>query len=80
MVHAMINISEESNHVLNIVKAKHKLKDKSEAIDFVTKEYGQELLEPELRPEFAERINKAEKGKFVRGSLRRTKNSPTPGI
>ena len=68
MVNAMINISEEANQIFNIVKAKHNLKDKSEAIDFVAKEYGNEVLEPELRPDFIERIKKAEKGKFIKVS------------
>ena len=36
MVQAMINISEDANHVLNIVKAKYKLKDKSAAIEQIT--------------------------------------------
>ena len=66
MVNAMINISDEANQILNIVKARHNLKDKSKAIDFVAREYGGELLEPELRPEFVERIKKAEKGKFIK--------------
>lgn len=66
MVNAMINISDEANQILNIVKARYNFKDKSQAVDFVAKEYGGELLEPELRPEFIERIKKAEKGKFIR--------------
>lgn len=56
MVQAMINIDEEANRVLNIIKAKYGLKDKSEAINLVVSEYEQEFLEPELRPEY---INKA---------------------
>ena len=55
MVQAMININEEANKVLNIVKAKYGLKDKSEAINVVVKEYEQEFLEPELRPEYIEK-------------------------
>ncbi|MBI3026676.1 DUF2683 family protein [Candidatus Woesearchaeota archaeon] len=58
MVHAMINISDEANQVLNIVKAKHNLKDKSKAIEKVILEYGTELLEPELKPEFIEKMKK----------------------
>ena len=52
MVQAMININEETNRVLNIIKAKYGLKDKSEAINLVVSEYEQEFLEPELRPEY----------------------------
>ena len=61
MVQAMIRISEQSNQILNIVKAKYNLKDKSEAIEQVVVEYGKDLLEPELRPEFIEKIKKREK-------------------
>ena len=61
----MINIDEKTNRVLNIVKAKHGLKDKSEAINLVVSTYEEEFLEPELRPEFVEKIQKLEKkGKF----------------
>jgi len=55
MVQAMININEEANRVLNIIKAKYGLKDKSEAINLVVSEYEQEFLEPELRPGYIEK-------------------------
>ncbi|MBU4492046.1 MAG: DUF2683 family protein [Euryarchaeota archaeon] len=50
MVKAIVNISEKANKLLNIVKAKHGLRTKSEAINIVVSEYGKSLLEPELRP------------------------------
>ena len=62
MVQAVINIEEQANRVLNMVKAKYGLKDKSEAIELVVKEYYDKLLEPKFRPEFVQRINEAEKG------------------
>ncbi len=58
MVQAMINISDEANQIVNIVKAKHNLKDKSKAIEQVILEYGVEMLEPELKPEFIEKMKK----------------------
>lgn len=62
----MINISKEANQVLNIVKAKYNLKDKSEAIDKVVLEYGQDLMEPELRPEFIAELERIRKeGKYI---------------
>jgi len=65
MVQAMIKIKERTNRVLNIVKAKYGFNDKSSAIDFVTEKYEESFLEPELRPEFVEKINKLEKtGRF----------------
>lgn len=56
MVQAMIRISKQANQILNIVKARHSLKDKSEAIEKVVLEYGEDILEPELRPDFVERM------------------------
>lgn len=58
MVQAMINISEKANRVLNIVKAKYGLKDKSEAINIMAEEYENDVMEPELRPEFIEKMKK----------------------
>lgn len=65
MVQAMINISERTNRVLNIVKAKFGLKDKSEAINMVVTEYEQTALEPELRPEYRAKIARIVKGKHL---------------
>jgi hypothetical protein len=66
MVQAMINISEEANRILNIIKAKFGLKDKSEAINLVVQKYEEELLEPELRPEYIEKLKKIEKEKPIK--------------
>lgn len=63
MVQAVINIDENTNRVLNIVKAKHGLKDKSQAISLVVKEYEENTLEPLLRPEYREKLVKIVKGK-----------------
>jgi Protein of unknown function (DUF2683) len=64
MVQAVVKLSEHSNRILNIVKAKYGLRDKSEAIEKITTEYEQEILEPELRPEFIASVQEAQKGKF----------------
>ena len=61
----MINVEENVNRVLNIVKAKYGLKDKSEAINLVVTEYEENFLEPELRPEYIEKLNKLEKQKGI---------------
>lgn len=66
MVQAMIKISDNTNHVLNIVKAKYGLKDKSEAIERVVQEYGYGMLEPELRPEFITKMKRREKEETVK--------------
>ena len=66
MVQAMINISKNTNQILNIVKARFNLKDKSGAIEKVVLDYGEELLEPELRPEYIEKLKKIKKEKGIR--------------
>jgi len=66
MVQAIISISKEANQVLNIVKAKYNLKDKSQAIEKVIEEYEDEVLEPELRPEYIERLKHIEKSPAVK--------------
>jgi len=67
MVQAIIHIEDHTNRVLNIVKAKFGLKDKSEAIDLMAEQYEEEILEPELKPEYVEKIKKLEKeGKFIK--------------
>lgn len=58
MVQAMININEHANRVLNIIKAKFGLKDKSEAIEIMANQYAEEVLEPELRPEWIKKMKK----------------------
>lgn len=58
MVQAIINISDDANRVLNIVKAKYSLRNKSAAIEQVIDEYEKNYLEPELRPEYIEKAKK----------------------
>lgn len=69
MVQAMISIDENTNRVLNIVKAKYGLKDKSQAICMVVQQYDENMLEPELRPEFVREMKTLmKKGKFTKYS------------
>ena len=56
MVQAMIDISEQAKQGVRLVKAQHNLKDKSQAIERVLLDYGAEMLEPKLRPEFVEKM------------------------
>ena len=61
MVQAMIEIPDEANHILNIVKARYNLKTKSEAIAKIVLECGENILEPEIRPEYLEKLKRIEK-------------------
>ena len=65
MVQAVINIDENTNRVLNIVKAKFGLRDKSQAINLVVNEYEESSLEPNLRPEYKVKLSKIMKGKHL---------------
>lgn len=56
MVQAIININQHANYILNIIKAKFALKDKSQAIEIMAKQYEEEILEPQLRPEYIEKL------------------------
>lgn len=65
MKQTLIALSEHQDQILQIVKANRGLKNKVEAVQFIIKEYEENHLEPELRPEFIKKIQKIEKeGKF----------------
>ena len=65
MVQAIISLDEHKDRVLNIIKGKYGLKNKSEAVNLVIEKFEEEFLEPELRPEYIEKIGKIEKkGRF----------------
>ena len=66
MVQAIVTLGEYEDRLLTIVRGKFGLKNKSEAVNFVIDKYGEELLEPKLRPEYKEELLKLDNGKFKR--------------
>ncbi len=67
MVKNIINLNERENRIINIVKAKYGLRDKSQALSVIINRYEECELEPELRPEFVEEVEEIEKtGKFIK--------------
>ena len=67
MVKSLVDLSERESRIINIVKAKYGLKDKSQALSIIIKRYEECELEPQLRPEFVAEIEEArKKGKFVK--------------
>ena len=66
MVQALIEINENTNRVLNIVKATYELKDKGKAIELIVNKYIKEKNDPELKPEFINKIKQIEKQKSIR--------------
>src|SRR5512136_1530480 len=61
MVQALIELSDHDNRVINIVKGKYGLSNKSEAVQMIISEYEENLMEPELRPEFIKKMIKRQK-------------------
>lgn len=66
MVNALIKIDENINRILNLIKAKYGFKDKSEAVSFVVSKYIDDEDEPELRPEFIEKMKKIQKQRSIK--------------
>lgn len=80
MTQAIITISEKTNRILNIVKAQLDLKDKSQAIERVVQVYEEVCMEPEMRPEYAQKLidlrkNKGRSYKSVSDLKKRIENA-----
>jgi hypothetical protein len=68
MVQAVIDLGEHEGRIVNIVKGKYGLKNKSEAISLIVKKFEETFLEPEVRPEYLENLSKIQKGKYTKFS------------
>jgi len=66
MVNALVQLDENTNRVLGIVKAKFGLRDKGEAIGYVVGEYIENENDPELRPDFIAKMRKIQKQKSIK--------------
>jgi hypothetical protein len=66
MVKSVVTLTEKESRIINIVKAKYGLKDKSQALSIILNRYEECELEPQFRPEFIKEIEEArKKGKFI---------------
>lgn len=65
MVQNIIDINEREDRILNIVKAKYGLKNKSQAVALIAEIYEENFLEPELRPEFVKKMRRIDKQKGI---------------
>ena len=66
MVKSLIKLTDYEDMVVNIVKAKYGFKNKNDAIRHIINQYESEFLEPELKPEFIERMEKRTKEPVVK--------------
>ena len=65
MIQARVKLSDRTNQVLNIVKAKFNLKDKSAALDLVVAQYEEKILEPQYSPEFIKEMLDSENEEVI---------------
>jgi hypothetical protein len=65
-------MKKQTNKVLNHLKAEYGLKDKSQAINKMAKEFKRFVrIEPEVRPEYIEKLKKIQKEKHIKiGSIK----------
>jgi hypothetical protein len=68
MVQTLLNLNKREDMVVNVVKGKFGLRNKNDAIRLIISEYEKDSLEPELRPEYAKKLDDAMKQKGVRFS------------
>ena len=61
MPQILLNLTDYENSIATIVKGKYNFRNKNEAIRYMIREYEIEFLEPELKPEFIERMEKVQK-------------------
>jgi hypothetical protein len=66
MVKAIVEIDEEANKVINILKAQYGLKDKSQAINEMARQYKEIVLESELKQEYIQKLKRIQKEQIVR--------------
>lgn len=66
MVQTLVQLGEREDRVLTIVKGKYGLKNKSDAVNLVIDLFEGEILEPELRPEYVDKLKLIERQKGLR--------------
>jgi len=65
MTKALIDIPNEVNQTLQIIKAQFGLKNKVEAITLAVQTYKEQFMEPQLRPEIVRKILKKDNKKGI---------------
>jgi hypothetical protein len=70
MVKAIVEIDEEANNIINLLKAQYGLKDKSQAINEMARQYKVLVLESGIRPEYLQELEKIQREPIIRiGSI-----------
>jgi len=66
MVKAIVEIDEEANKVINLLKAQYGLRDKSQAINKMAKQYKEIILESEFSAEYIRKLMEIQKEPIIR--------------
>ena len=56
MTEVRLNVDEYSLRVLDVIKGKYGLKNRSEALNRFAKDFGEDFVEPELTDEYAQML------------------------
>ena len=65
MTSAIVNLTEENNRFLNIIKAHFGIKNKSDAINFVVENFPKEEIGLKVRPEYVRKLKRIMKQKPI---------------
>lgn len=65
MVQALMTLDDKTSRIINVIKAKYDLKDKAEAVRWMSVQFEDVLSEFEVRPEYLEKLHKIEKEKMI---------------
>jgi len=66
MVKAIVDIDEDANRVINVLKAQYGLKDKSQAINEMAKQYKEIVLDSDIKPAYVQKLKKIQKERITR--------------
>ena len=66
MVKAIVEIDEQANSVINVLKARYGLKDKSQAINEMARQYKKFILESDIKPEYLNKFKKIQAEPIIR--------------
>ena len=66
MVKAIVEIDEEANKVINLLKAQYGLRDKSQAINKMAKQYKEIVLDSEFSAEYIRKLMEIQKEPIIR--------------
>lgn len=65
MTQTLVKLGEHENRILQIIKGKYGFRNKSDAVNFIIDKFEEYFLEPELRPEYLEKLGRIEKEKGI---------------